>query len=95
MTAALTPRNVVIAVLMLLLAAVPVLAAVTANPFLVTLFTRVIILGMAATSLSQNAGRIPSSSTPIFLPSSPYPLSALTRAATASPSSDDCNIASI
>ena len=47
MTAALTPRNVVIAVLMLLLAAVPVYAAVTANTFLVTLFTRVIILGIA------------------------------------------------
>jgi branched-chain amino acid transport system permease protein len=56
MTAALTPRNVVIAVLMLLLAAVPVLAAVTANPFLVTLFTRVIILGMAATSLNLILG---------------------------------------
>ena len=56
MTAALTPRNVVIAVLMLLLAAVPVLAAVTANPFLVTLFTRVLILGMAATSLNLILG---------------------------------------
>ena len=56
MTAALTPRNVVIAVLMLLLAAVPLLAAVTANPFLVTLFTRVIILGMAATSLNLILG---------------------------------------
>jgi branched-chain amino acid transport system permease protein len=56
MTAALTPRNVVIAVLMLLLAAVPVYAAVTANTFLVTLFTRVIILGMAATSLNLILG---------------------------------------
>jgi branched-chain amino acid transport system permease protein len=46
----------VIAVLMLLLAAVPVLAAVTANPFLVTLFTRVLILGMAATSLNLILG---------------------------------------
>src|SRR5207302_5993498 len=55
-TAALTPRNVVIAVLMLLLAAVPVYAAVTANTFLVTLFTRVIILGMAATSLNLILG---------------------------------------
>jgi branched-chain amino acid transport system permease protein len=56
MTAALTPRNVVIAVLMLLLAAVPIYAAVTANTFLVTLFTRVIILGMAATSLNLILG---------------------------------------
>ena len=56
MTAALTPRNVVIAVLMLLLAVVPVYAAVTANTFLVTLFTRVIILGMAATSLNLILG---------------------------------------
>jgi branched-chain amino acid transport system permease protein len=56
MTAALTPRNVVIAVLMLLLAAVPVYAAVTANTFPVTLFTRVIILGMAATSLNLILG---------------------------------------
>jgi branched-chain amino acid transport system permease protein len=56
MTAALTPRNVVIAVLMLLLAAVPVYAAVTANTFLVTLFTRVLILGMAATSLNLILG---------------------------------------
>jgi len=56
MTAALTPRNVVIAVLMLLLAAVPVYAAVTANNFLVTLFTRVLILGMAATSLNLILG---------------------------------------
>ena len=56
MTAALTPRNVVIAVLMLLLAAVPVFAVMTANTFLVTLFTRVIILGMAATSLNLILG---------------------------------------
>jgi branched-chain amino acid transport system permease protein len=56
MTAALTPRNAVIVVLMLLLAAVPVYAAVTANSFLVTLFTRVIILGMAATSLNLILG---------------------------------------
>jgi branched-chain amino acid transport system permease protein len=35
---------------------VPVYAAVTANTFLVTLFTRVIILGMAATSLNLILG---------------------------------------
>jgi branched-chain amino acid transport system permease protein len=56
MTAALTPRNAVIVVLMFVLAAVPVYAAVTANTFLVTLFTRVIILGIAATSLNLILG---------------------------------------
>jgi len=56
MIASLTPRNVVVAVLLLLLAAVPVYAAVTANAFLVTLFTRVIILGMAASSLNLILG---------------------------------------
>jgi branched-chain amino acid transport system permease protein len=48
MIASLTPRNVVVAALLLLLAAVPIYAFVTANAFLVTLFTRVIILGIAA-----------------------------------------------
>ena len=56
MIASLTPRNVVVAVLLLLLAAVPVYAAVTANAFLVTLFTRVTILGMAASSLNLILG---------------------------------------
>ncbi|TMK11298.1 MAG: branched-chain amino acid ABC transporter permease [Alphaproteobacteria bacterium] len=56
MIASLTPRNVVVAVLLLLLAAVPVYAAVTANAFLVTLFTRVIILGIAASSLNLILG---------------------------------------
>jgi branched-chain amino acid transport system permease protein len=52
----LTPRNVVVAVLLFLLAAVPVYAAWTGNAFLVTLFTRVIILGMAATTLNLILG---------------------------------------
>jgi branched-chain amino acid transport system permease protein len=56
MIAALSPRNVVITVLLLLLAAVPIYASVTGNAFLVTLFTRVIILGMAATSLNLILG---------------------------------------
>ena len=56
MIASLTPRNVVVAVLLLLLATVPIYAAVTANAFLVTLFTRVIILGMAACSLNLILG---------------------------------------
>jgi branched-chain amino acid transport system permease protein len=52
----LTPRNVVVAVLLFLLAAVPVYAAWTGNAFLVTLFTRIIILGMAATTLNLILG---------------------------------------
>ena len=56
MIASLTPRNVVVAALLLLLAAVPIYAFVTANAFLVTLFTRVIILGIAASSLNLILG---------------------------------------
>ena len=56
MIASLTPRDVVVAVLLLLLAAVPIYAAVTGNAFLVTLFTRVIILALAATSLNLILG---------------------------------------
>jgi branched-chain amino acid transport system permease protein len=52
----LTPRNVVVAILLFLLAAVPVYAAWTGNAFLVTLFTRVVILGMAATTLNLILG---------------------------------------
>jgi branched-chain amino acid transport system permease protein len=56
MIAVLTPRNVVVAFLLLLLAAVPIYAAWTGNAFLVTLFTRVVILGMAATTLNLILG---------------------------------------
>jgi branched-chain amino acid transport system permease protein len=56
MTALLTPRNVVVAFLLFLLAAVPIYAAATGNAFMVTLFTRIIILGMAATSLNLILG---------------------------------------
>jgi branched-chain amino acid transport system permease protein len=56
MIAWLTPRNVVVAFLLLLLAAVPIYAAWTGNAFLVTLFTRVLILGMAATTLNLILG---------------------------------------
>ena len=52
----LTPRNVVVAVLLLLLAAMPVYAAWAGNAFLVTLFTRIVILGMAATTLNLILG---------------------------------------
>jgi branched-chain amino acid transport system permease protein len=47
---------VVVAFLLLLLAAVPIYAAWTGNAFLVTLFTRVLILGMAATTLNLILG---------------------------------------
>ena len=56
MIALLTPRNVVVAFLLLLLAAVPLYAAWTGNAFLVTLFTRIVILGMAATTLNLILG---------------------------------------
>ena len=56
MIAWLTPRNVVVAFLLLLLAAVPLYAAWTGNAFLVTLFTRIVILGMAATTLNLILG---------------------------------------
>jgi branched-chain amino acid transport system permease protein len=56
MIALLTPRNVVVAFLLLLLAAVPIYAAWTGNAFLVTLFTRIVILGMAATTLNLILG---------------------------------------
>ena len=48
MTALLTPRSV--------LAVLPVYAATTGNAFLVTLFTRILILGMAASSLNLILG---------------------------------------
>jgi branched-chain amino acid transport system permease protein len=56
MTALLTPRSVVVVVLLLLLAVLPVYAATTGNAFLVTLFTRILILGMAACSLNLILG---------------------------------------
>jgi branched-chain amino acid transport system permease protein len=48
----LTPRNVVVGALLLLLAVLPVYALLTGNAFVVTLFTRIIILAIAATSLN-------------------------------------------
>jgi len=56
MTALLTPRNLVLAVLLIFLALLPVYAAVSGNVFLVILFTRIIILAMAATSLNLIMG---------------------------------------
>jgi branched-chain amino acid transport system permease protein len=56
MTGLLTPRNLAPAVLLIFLALLPVYAAVSGNVFLVILFTRIIILAMAATSLNLIMG---------------------------------------
>jgi branched-chain amino acid transport system permease protein len=56
MTALVTPRNFVFAVLIVFLALLPVYAAVSGNGFLVILFTRILILAMAATSLNLIMG---------------------------------------
>jgi len=52
----LTPRNVVLAVLLAFLVLLPVYAAVFGKPFVVTLFTRIVILAMAAVSLNLIMG---------------------------------------
>jgi branched-chain amino acid transport system permease protein len=51
-----TPRSVAVAVLLTFLAALPIYATLAENLFLVTLFTRIIILAMAATSLDLVLG---------------------------------------
>jgi branched-chain amino acid transport system permease protein len=51
-----TPRGVVIATLLILLAALPVYTTWTGNFFLLTLFTRIVILAIAATSLNLIMG---------------------------------------
>jgi branched-chain amino acid transport system permease protein len=56
MTAYLTPRNVLVAALLLLLALLPVYCSITGNYFLMSLFTRIIILAMAAVSLNLIMG---------------------------------------
>jgi branched-chain amino acid transport system permease protein len=56
MTALLTPRNFVVAALLAILVLIPVYANSTGNFFLVTLFTRIIILAMAAVSLNLIMG---------------------------------------
>jgi branched-chain amino acid transport system permease protein len=52
----LTPQTVVTAVLLIVLALVPVYAAMTGDPFALTLFTRVLIMAMAAVSLNLIMG---------------------------------------
>ena len=56
MMAQLTPRNVLVATLLVLLALLPVYCTVTGNYFLMSLFTRILILGMAAVSLNLIMG---------------------------------------
>jgi branched-chain amino acid transport system permease protein len=52
----LTPRNTLVAAIILLLALVPVYCAATGNYFLMSLFTRILILAMAAVSLNLIMG---------------------------------------
>jgi branched-chain amino acid transport system permease protein len=52
----LAPRNLVVVALLTALALVPLYAAVTGNVFPLTLFTRVLILALAATSLNLILG---------------------------------------
>jgi branched-chain amino acid transport system permease protein len=56
MMALLTPRNIVVAAIIALLALVPVYCTVTGNYFLMTLFNRILILAMAAVSLNLIMG---------------------------------------
>jgi branched-chain amino acid transport system permease protein len=51
-----TPRNVVIATLLLALFLLPVYTRVEQSPFLLTLFTRIVILALAAVSLNLIMG---------------------------------------
>jgi branched-chain amino acid transport system permease protein len=52
----LTPRNTFVAVLLALLALLPVYCFMIGNTFLLSLFTRILILGMAAVSLNLIMG---------------------------------------
>jgi branched-chain amino acid transport system permease protein len=56
MIASLTARNAAVAIVLVLLALVPVYAALSGNAFLLSLFTRVVILAMAAVSLNLIMG---------------------------------------
>jgi len=55
-TTALTPRNALVAVLIVMLALLPVYATLSGNTFLMTLFTRILILAIAAVSLNLIMG---------------------------------------
>ena len=52
MIAALTPRTIAVAVVIAMLALVPVYAHLVGNLFVLSLFTRIVILAMAAVSLN-------------------------------------------
>ena len=56
MSALVTPRNVLLVAVVVLLALVPVYAATSGNTFLMSLFTRIVILAMAAVSLNLIMG---------------------------------------
>jgi len=56
MIVSLNPRNVLVAALLAILALVPVYCAFTGNYFLMSLFTRIVILAMAAVSLNLIMG---------------------------------------
>ena len=56
MSIALTPRNAVVTALLAILALVPVYCALVGNTFLLTLFTRIVILGLAAVGLNLVMG---------------------------------------
>jgi branched-chain amino acid transport system permease protein len=56
MRALLTPRHFVVAVLLMFLSLLPVYTNLTGNFFLLTLFTRIVILAIAATSLNLIMG---------------------------------------
>jgi branched-chain amino acid transport system permease protein len=56
MTTYITPRNTLVAVLLLLLALLPVYCALTGNYFPMSLFTRILIMAMAAVSLNLIMG---------------------------------------
>jgi branched-chain amino acid transport system permease protein len=51
-----TPRNVFVAAMLIVLALLPVYCAMIGNTFLLSLFTRILILGMAAVSLNLIMG---------------------------------------
>ena len=56
MRAWLTPRNAFVAALLAILALLPIYVAVTGNSFVMTLFTRIMILAIAAVSLNLIMG---------------------------------------
>ncbi len=56
MSGAVTPRNIVIVLLLLGLALLPLYVSLTGDRFLLTLFTRIVILAMAAVSLNLILG---------------------------------------